>query len=94
MKKATCSDHETRFDLSVNGRLRPGFTLIELLAVILILGLLMAFLGPSLAAALRQSYRGKCKTNLRELARACKSYAGEGKLHLEMHNGSINIIVS
>lgn len=81
MKKALCSGHETRLDLSVNGRLRPGFTLIELLAVILILGLLMAFLGPSLAGALRQAYRGTCKTNLHELARGCTSYAGEGTLH-------------
>ncbi len=81
MKKTPGSDHETRFDLSVNGLLRPGFTLIELMAVILILGLLMAFLGPSLAAALRQAYRGTCKTNLHELARGCTSYAGEGTLH-------------
>lgn len=70
-----------RLGLSVNGRPRPAFTLIELLAVILILGLLMALLGPSLAAALRQAYRGTCKTNLHELARGCISYAGEGTLH-------------
>ncbi len=61
--------------------MRRAFTLVELLVVILILGLLMSFLGPSLAAALKQAHIGACKTNLRELARACISYAGEGTLH-------------
>ena len=55
--------------------------MVELLVVILILGLLMAFLAPSLAAALKQGYRNSCRMNLHELARACRSYASDGTLH-------------
>lgn len=81
MRKSPYSGYETGSDLSPDAHVRRGFTLVELLVVILILGLLMTFLGPSLAAALKQAYRSTCKTNLRELARACTSYAGEGTLH-------------
>lgn len=81
MSKSLYSGYETGSDLSPDAHVRRAFTLVELLVVILILGLLMSFLGPSLAAALKQAHIGACKTNLRELARACTSYAGEGTLH-------------
>jgi prepilin-type N-terminal cleavage/methylation domain-containing protein len=81
MNKTPYSGHEMRCSVRAKAHGRRGFTLIELLIVVLILGLLLAILGPTIGAAFRQAYRGKCKTNLHELARACNSYAGEGTLH-------------
>jgi prepilin-type N-terminal cleavage/methylation domain-containing protein len=81
MKKTSYSGYEKQSGLSHNCHPRRAFTLVELMVVILILGLLMAFLAPSLAVALKQGYRGKCKMNLRELARSCRSYASDATLH-------------
>ncbi len=70
-----------RSALRANAHGRRGFTLIELLIVVLVLGLLLAILGPTIGAAFREAHKSKCKTNLHELARACTTYASEGTLH-------------
>lgn len=81
MKKTAYSTREMPSVVRAKARGRRGFTLIELLIVVLVLGLLLAILGPTIGAALRQGYRSTCKTNLHELARACTTYAGDGTLH-------------
>jgi prepilin-type N-terminal cleavage/methylation domain-containing protein len=54
-----------------------GFTLIELLIVVAIVGTLMALLLPALAYALRSADDVACKSNLRTLGMAARSYAAE-----------------
>jgi prepilin-type N-terminal cleavage/methylation domain-containing protein len=46
---------------------RAGFTLVELLAVILIIGLLMAFLLPKIPEAIDQAKVTACKKNMTEI---------------------------
>ena len=54
---------------------RRAFTLIDLLVVIVIIGLLMAILMPTLQRAREQGRRAVCLNNLRELTLAWIMYA-------------------
>jgi len=56
-----------------------GFTLLELLIVIAIIAILVAMLFPTGVGARREALSLKCKTQLREIVTACKSYAGSNK---------------
>ena len=54
-----------------------AFTLIELLVVIGIIAILMAMLAPSASGVLERSREASCQSNLRQLALACLSLAGD-----------------
>jgi len=60
---------------------RSGFTLIELMVVVAVIGILAALLLPALAAAKEKGRTIKCLSNMRQLAIALETYAGdhEGK---------------
>lgn len=51
-----------------------GFTLLELLVVIVIIGLLAAYVGPRYFAQLGKSERGTCKAQIEGLAKALDAY--------------------
>jgi prepilin-type N-terminal cleavage/methylation domain-containing protein len=65
----------------MSGKRRPGFTIIELLVVIAIIAMLASLLLPSFQVAMRTVRRTTCRTNLREIARACNIYANSDKEH-------------
>ncbi|MCP3919473.1 MAG: prepilin-type N-terminal cleavage/methylation domain-containing protein [bacterium] len=54
--------------------LRAGFTLIELLAVMLIIGILMAFLVPQIPAAIDRTNVTACKANLGAISQGLLEY--------------------
>jgi len=58
-----------------------AFTLIELLIVITIILLLVTILTPALGQALELSRRAACGVNLKDLVRACRTYALTGREH-------------
>ncbi len=60
---------------------RAAFTLIELLVVVAMIGLLLAILLPSLAAARAQARAGVCGSNIRQLAVANLAYATQSRGH-------------
>ncbi|MCB9850933.1 MAG: prepilin-type N-terminal cleavage/methylation domain-containing protein [Phycisphaerales bacterium] len=55
----------------------PAFTLVELLVVVSIIALLVAVLLPSLRKAREGAKRVACNANMRSLAQAALTYAGE-----------------
>jgi len=59
-----------------------GFTLVELLAVIVILGILIAFLVPVVGGMKVKALRVESVANLRSLYVACMAYAND-------HNGDL-----
>ena len=62
-------------------RSASGFSLVEMLFVIGILALLVGILVPSLQNLRRQARRLRCAGNVREVARACRNYALDDKMH-------------
>ena len=66
------------FSDSVIRKVRQGFTLIELLIVIAIVAILMATLLVAGGNATERARTAKCATNIRSLASAAISYAGNG----------------
>ncbi len=56
-----------------------GFTLVELLAVIAIVGILAAILVPVVGKVREAAAKASCASNLRQLALASLTYAGENK---------------
>jgi prepilin-type N-terminal cleavage/methylation domain-containing protein/prepilin-type processing-associated H-X9-DG protein len=57
--------------------LRRAFTIIELLVVVAIIGLLLAILAPSLAAARAEARSVVCATNLHHVGQAASMYASK-----------------
>jgi len=63
-----------RFRASARLAARAGFTLIEILAVILIIGILMAFLLPRIPEAIDNAKVTACKKNLQEIGSGLMQY--------------------
>ncbi|MFP4216535.1 MAG: type II secretion system protein [Planctomycetota bacterium] len=78
----------TTFRRSGHSR-RGGFSLVELLFVIGIIALLVGILVPSLQQVRRQALRLRCGSNVREIAKACKSYMMEARMHRENVGGQM-----
>ena len=60
---------------------QQGFTLVELLVVVAIIALLAGILVPTFRRGIDLAYRARCQGNLKEIARACKSYARMDRNH-------------
>lgn len=60
---------------------RRAFTLVELLVVIAILAILMGILLPSLGKMRELAWRSTCLSNVREIAKACITYANKENLN-------------
>ena len=63
-------------------RTSNAFSLVELLVVVAIIALLVTMLLPSLQRGVELARRTACRTNCREIPKACKLYALENRYHL------------
>ncbi len=63
------------------GRGSSGFTLIELLIVILVLSVLMAIALPLYVAAVAQSQRTVCRSNMQTIANGEQAFRARDSLH-------------
>ena len=66
-----------------------GFTLVEVLVVVAIVGLLVGILVPSLYQARALAQRGSCGLNLREVGRACVTFANTTRFHRDGVRGAL-----
>lgn len=67
-------------------RREHGFTLIELLIVVVIIGILASIAIPKFAATKEQAYVAEMKSDLRNLATAQETYAGDNNTY---YGGSV-----
>lgn len=70
-------DKRERGEHTGGSRPRTGFTLIELLVVIAVLALLVSLLLPAIGSVRQVARQVVCSSNLRQMAMAVNSYAGE-----------------
>lgn len=67
-------DFELNEHALINARKNQGFTLLELLVVIVIIGLLAAYVGPRYFSQLGKSERGTAKAQIEGFGRALDNY--------------------
>ncbi|MBL0729592.1 type II secretion system major pseudopilin GspG [Piscinibacter sp. HJYY11] len=74
-------------------RVRTGFTLLELLVVMVIIGLLAAYVGPRYFAQLGKSERSAAKAQIESLARAVDAYRIDTG-HFPLQTNGLRALVS
>ena len=69
--------------LTIKGK---AFTLVELLVVIAIIALLVSILLPALSKAKEQTILVKCKSNVRQIAKALRLYTHDNEEEVFWHD--------